>query len=138
MSAREITITQGLSTLRVYPDAGLGGDLGAVDLPEWIKSAKLGPETQRLFDALNDILRLQKEHEAVVAELEDWKNAARGAMDERCGANEVHCTCVPLLRAAAARWKDLATSLAAALSAPANDGYPEAIEALAVFEKEGK
>lgn len=33
------------------------------------------------------------------ASLDDIRNAMRGAMDETCGLNEKHCTCVPMLRA---------------------------------------
>ena len=45
---------------------------------------------------------------ALQDKLDDWMNAAAGAMDETCGASEKHCTCVPLLRA---RVKELESKL---------------------------
>lgn len=40
--------------------------------------------------------RLERERDEASEELEDWRNAAKGA--ENPHPDEVHCTCVPLLR----------------------------------------
>lgn len=34
-----------------------------------------------------------------IRELSDWEDSARKAADERCGKDEHHCACVPVLRA---------------------------------------
>lgn len=39
--------------------------------------------------------RLERERDGAREELEDWRNAAKGA--ENPCPDEVHCTCVPLL-----------------------------------------
>jgi hypothetical protein len=56
--------------------------------------------------------RLERECDALREELEDWRNAAKGA--ENPHPDEVHCTCVPLLhkllkdaRAEIARLRDI-------------------------------
>ena len=44
------------------------------------------------------ICELQAEVAALKSKLEDIEDAHGVVMDERCGADEVHCTCVPALR----------------------------------------
>jgi hypothetical protein len=61
------------------------------------------PETEAVMtDPLRDgndlpdlARRLERERDALREELEDWRNAAKGA--ENPHPDEQHCTCVPLL-----------------------------------------
>jgi hypothetical protein len=61
------------------------------------------PETEAVMtDPLRDgndlpdlARRLERQRDALREELEDWRNAAKGA--ENPHPDEVHCTCVPLL-----------------------------------------
>ena len=41
----------------------------------------------------------QSELESLRTYKEDMENAIKGAMDEKCDLYEMHCTCVPVLRA---------------------------------------
>lgn len=45
-----------------------------------------------------EIRAKDSEIERLTAQLDDYKNALVGAMDEKCSLTEEHCTCVPLLR----------------------------------------
>ena len=45
------------------------------------------------------IHRLKKEVEELEAEIKDIKDAYAIVMNEECANDEVHCTCVPALRA---------------------------------------
>jgi hypothetical protein len=77
------------------------------------------PETNKLVSTWTSVetlldfaRRLERERDEAREELEDWRNAAKGA--ENPHPCEVHCTCVPLLhkllkdaRAEIARLRDI-------------------------------
>lgn len=53
------------------------------------------------FDSDDDralVIHLRNAAPSLLAEVEDWRDCAKAAADEKCDANGVHCTCVPLLR----------------------------------------
>ena len=54
---------------------------------------------------LPDGHRARKELAKLETELSDIKESHRIVMDERCPSDEVHCTCVPILRAENEAWK---------------------------------
>ncbi len=65
-----------------------------------------------------EIEGLREENKSLTRRLEDWEETQRSIMDEPCREDEVHCTCVPVLRTeikkvrkecrVAADWLDLA------------------------------
>lgn len=66
-------------------------------------SQALAEEREQAAAKLNhanaEIKRISDLNIELRAQLADWENGAKGAMDESCDLNAKHCTCVPLLRA---------------------------------------
>lgn len=54
-----------------------------------------------------EVAAVEAENERLRAFQSDIENATRGACDERCDCNERHCSCVPLLRSALQRAREL-------------------------------
>lgn len=63
-----------------------------------LKEAMLKP-----FEEKTEIDQLRTRNAELEAELQDIKDSYRHVMEEKCPTDEVHCTCVPALRAEVAR-----------------------------------
>ncbi len=65
-----------------------------------------GVDAMRLDNCADEIDRLLKKSERLAVRLADWEETQRSIMDEPCRGDEVHCTCVPVLRTEITRLRE--------------------------------
>ena len=58
--------------------------------------SRLSDDEKRVFS--DQISMLKGENERLTKYIEDYEDDTRKVMEEKCASDEVHCTCVPVLR----------------------------------------
>jgi len=76
--------------------------------------SQAGELTGLLAQSQSQLLAAKAENQRLRAWKGDVMNATRAALEESCDANEVHCSCVPLLRAENQRLREACEKIIAA------------------------
>lgn len=63
------------------------------------KDKEISHLKERLSFADVDYKRQDNKIKELQAEVDDWRNTQNSVMSEKCPTDEVHCTCVPMLKA---------------------------------------